>query len=67
MALGDFCKALYFKCEHLVNKRKDVYSAMINAFEEFRYMKIELRHLSYITDELDNGNVCPACPKEKEV
>ena len=28
-----------------------------------RYMKVEVRNLSYISDELDEGNVCPACPK----
>lgn len=26
-------------------------------------MKHELRNLSFISDELDNGNICPACPK----
>ena len=26
-------------------------------------MKVEVRNLSYISDELDEGNVCPACPK----
>ena len=28
-----------------------------------RYMKVEVRNLSYISNELDEGNVCPACPK----
>lgn len=28
-----------------------------------RYMKMELRHLTFINPELDGGNVCPACPK----
>ena len=28
-----------------------------------RYMKVEVRNLSYISDEFDNGNICPACPK----
>lgn len=57
VALKDFCKALYFKCPHLVAKvkclvtcfasyslewcnsqlqRKDIYSSLINAFEQYR-------------------------------
>ena len=28
-----------------------------------RYMKVEVRSLSYISDEFDKGNICPACPK----
>ena len=28
-----------------------------------RFMKVELRHLSFISDKLDKGNTCPACPK----
>ncbi len=26
-------------------------------------MKHEMRHLSYVSDKLDQGNVCPACPE----
>ena len=29
----------------------------------YRYMRHELRHLFYISEDLDQGNVCPACPK----
>ena len=29
----------------------------------YRFMKHNLKHLSYISDELDSGNVCPACPQ----
>ena len=29
----------------------------------YRYLKAELRHLSYLSGELDSGNICPACPK----
>ena len=52
VALSDFCRALYFKCPFLVNEvccymcgpllllyftqRKDIYAAMIDAFEEYR-------------------------------
>lgn len=58
VAVGEFCKALYFKCPMLVNKvctimlcihynydmlclftsqRRDIYTALIDAFEEYRY------------------------------
>lgn len=26
-------------------------------------MKVEVENLTYITAELDSGNICPACPK----
>ena len=39
----------------------DVTCAMI--VHAIRYMKMELRHLTFINPELDGGNVCPACPK----
>ncbi len=29
----------------------------------YRWMKVELRHLTFVRQELDEGNVCPACPK----
>ena len=29
----------------------------------YRYLKVELRHLGYLSGELDGGNMCPACPK----
>ena len=29
----------------------------------FRYHKHELRHLNYLSPDLDSGNICPACPK----
>lgn len=56
VSVNDFCKALYFKCQHLVVKvrimveclqciiflnfiqRKDIYSTLINSFEEYRYI-----------------------------
>lgn len=28
-----------------------------------RAMKHELRHPAYLCEQLDKGNVCPACPK----
>lgn len=28
-----------------------------------RFLKHNLRHLSYINENLDHGNVCPACPQ----
>ena len=31
--------------------------------EEYRWMKVELRHLSGLFPSLNGGNVCPACPK----
>lgn len=31
-----------------------------------RFFKHELRHLSYLSTDLDNGNVCPACPKVRK-
>jgi len=29
----------------------------------FRIFKHDLRHLHFLSNDLDNGNVCPACPK----
>lgn len=29
----------------------------------YRAMKHELRHPTFLCEELDNGNICPACPK----
>ena len=29
----------------------------------FRFYKHELRHMAYLSEELDTGNVCPACPE----
>ena len=29
----------------------------------YRYLKVELRHLGYLSGQLDSGNMCPACPK----
>uniref|UniRef100_A0A1X7UAW0 CxC1-like cysteine cluster associated with KDZ transposases domain-containing protein n=1 Tax=Amphimedon queenslandica TaxID=400682 RepID=A0A1X7UAW0_AMPQE len=43
--------------------RREVYGFLIDSFEEYRYMKHELRTLSFL-DQLDSGNVCPACPKD---
>jgi len=63
VALQDLCRALHFKCPRIAVKRKDVYSSIIDAFEEYRFFKVELRHLNYLCKELDKGNVCPACPK----
>ncbi|XP_064391176.1 uncharacterized protein LOC135338993 isoform X3 [Halichondria panicea] len=63
VALGDFCRSLYFNCPHLVKKRRDIYASMIDAFEEYRYLKMELRHMSFVSPKLDSGNICPACPK----
>jgi hypothetical protein len=63
VSLLDFCKVLWFKCPHLVVKRKGYYSSMIDAFEEYRCMKCEMRNASFIPT-FDCGNICPACPKE---
>jgi hypothetical protein len=62
VSLMDFCKALCFKCPHLVVKRKGYYSSMIDAFEEYRCMKVEIRNSSFISS-IPYGNICPACPK----
>ena len=36
----------------------------VKVLSSIRYMKVELRHLSFVSSELDNGSVCPACSKE---
>ena len=28
-----------------------------------RWLKVELRHMTTLCSDLDQGNVCPACPK----
>lgn len=82
VSLHDFCKAVNFKCQSVVNKvvilcylvlkfsyfdifiqHKNFYSVLIDCFEEYRWMKVELQHLSGFFQNLDSGNVCPACPK----
>ena len=35
----------------------------IKLYFEYRFMKHNLRNLSYITGKLDSGNICPACPQ----
>ena len=47
----------------LLDSGRDIYSSLIDAFEEYRWMKVELGHLTSVCSELDKGNVCPACPK----
>ena len=39
-------------------KRLDVYGC-------FRFLKHNIRHLTYISEDLDSGNVCPACSQVK--
>ncbi len=61
VSLHDFCKAVYFKCQNVVKKvvkfvaflylnifiqHRNFYSVLIDCFEEYRWMKVELLHLS---------------------
>ena len=39
------------------------FMAVSVVFLYYRYIKVVLHHLRYISAELDGGNVCPACPK----
>jgi len=87
---------------HTHAQRRDIYTSLIDAFEEYRYtwctpgahnvmgscvhtsmqklcvgsfpvysytvesmqiLQARTRHLSYLSADLDSGNVCPACPK----
>jgi hypothetical protein len=63
VSLKDFCSALTFRAHFHTEKNRNFYPRMINAFEEFRFMKHSLRNLCYITSKLDSGNICPACPQ----
>ncbi|XP_019857881.1 PREDICTED: uncharacterized protein LOC109586148 [Amphimedon queenslandica] len=63
VSIKGLCEALYYKCPYIVKKRRDVYKCLIDAFEEYRYMKEQLRHLTFLNAQFDEGNVCPACPK----
>ena len=46
---------------HLIYHACDLYEWL------FRWMKVELRHLTSVCPQLDHGNMCPACPKVKEI
>ncbi|XP_028412340.1 uncharacterized protein LOC114535157 [Dendronephthya gigantea] len=61
VSLNDFCRALDLRIPRYV-KKKDLYHLIIDCFEEYRYMKNELRTLKVMCPERDHGNVCPACP-----
>jgi hypothetical protein len=66
VALKDFCSALKFRCPFnasMICRQKDIYSSLIDSFEEYRLLKHHLRHLNYLCEGLDEGNVCPACPQ----
>ena len=53
-----------------------MYRSLIDSFEEYRffyicknynfgfnrYMKHEVRQLKFVANDLDSGNICPACP-----
>lgn len=64
VSLKDFCSALKFRSPFHFLEKRNVYSAMIDSLEEYRHLRHELRHMSFINSELDTGNVCPACPKD---
>jgi hypothetical protein len=64
VALKDFCQAIYSRCPYHTIIQRDIYSCLIDAFEEYRYFRQEMRQLSFLSKSLDPGNVCPACPKE---
>ncbi|XP_046841697.1 uncharacterized protein LOC124435787 [Xenia sp. Carnegie-2017] len=40
-----------------------MYPVIIDAFEEYRIYRHKLNMLSCVIPELDEGNICPACPK----
>ena len=46
---------------HLIYHACDLYEWL------FRWMMVELRHLTSVCPQLDRGNMCPACPKVKEI
>jgi len=46
---------------HLIHLAYDLYEWL------YRWMKVELRHLTLVCSQLVRGNVCPACPKVKEI
>ncbi|XP_028417867.1 uncharacterized protein LOC114542545 [Dendronephthya gigantea] len=66
VSVSDFCKALDVKMPKYVIK-KDLYPVIIDCFEEYRFMKHELRTLQHICPDRDYGNVCPACPVDDGV
>ena len=41
----------------------DAYIGIDFMLYNYRYMKVELRNLRYLSGDLDSGNTCPACPK----
>lgn len=42
VSLKDFCNSLKFKCPFSIPQRRDVYSALIDSFEEYRYVTCTL-------------------------
>ncbi|XP_028416121.1 uncharacterized protein LOC114539705 [Dendronephthya gigantea] len=52
---------------NIVHKPIEIYRNMLDAFEEFRHFRFDLRELKDICPERDGENVCPACPKENGV
>ncbi|XP_046853797.1 uncharacterized protein LOC124446943 isoform X2 [Xenia sp. Carnegie-2017] len=44
-----------------------MYPVIIDAFEEYRIYRHKLNMLSCVIPELDEGNICPACPKQMNV
>lgn len=70
VSVHDFVAALDVLTSALVIKDRkcNIYPAMIDCFEEYRYMKNELRHLrSLVPDRQHDGTQCPACLKDGEV
>ncbi|CAB4002065.1 Hypothetical predicted protein [Paramuricea clavata] len=45
----------------------EIYRNMLDAFEEFRHFRFDLRALKDICPERDGENIYPACPKENGV
>ena len=41
----------------------EYHSSLFSFSFYFRFYKHELRHMTYLSEELDSGNVCPACPE----
>lgn len=42
VSLKDFCAALRFRCPYHVLNSKDIYSSLIDSFEEYRYLYIAI-------------------------